>query len=119
MLPRLPKPVATVVGVLLCGASAIVSAMLLVARPSRVIVPLAFVLVVVLLAMRYGSAVGVFGSLVSAFIFAYFLYPPLHSFRVESEAARANLGWMVLGGVALPFLLARAPSGKLRKGIEG
>ena len=118
MFLRLPKPLATVVGVLLCAASAAVAATLFVARPSRVIVPLAFVVVVVLLAMRYGSAVGIYGSLISAFIFAYFLYPPFHSFRVENDAARANLGWMVLAGVALSHLLAgppRAASGKPAK----
>jgi K+-sensing histidine kinase KdpD len=118
MLLSLPKPLATVVGVLLCAASAAVAATLFVDRPSHVIVPLAFVVVVVLLAMRYGSGVGIYGSLISAFIFAYFLYPPLHSFRVENGTARANLGWMVLAGVALSYLLARPPralSGKPAK----
>jgi hypothetical protein len=38
-------------------------------------------------------------------IFAHLLYAPLHSFAVDDKTARASLAWMVLGGIAIPYLL--------------
>ncbi len=72
-------------------------------------VPLAFVAVIVTLALRYGTAVGVFGSVAAALIFALLLFEPLHKFQVQSAAARANIGWMLLAGIALSYLLAGPP----------
>jgi K+-sensing histidine kinase KdpD len=46
------------------------------------------------------------GAPLTAFIFAYYLFPPLHSFEVENAAAKSNLGWMVLAGIVISYLLA-------------
>jgi K+-sensing histidine kinase KdpD len=50
-------------------------------------------------------AVAVVGSPLAALIFAYFLFPPLNSFHVANEAARVNLGWMVLAGIVISYLV--------------
>jgi K+-sensing histidine kinase KdpD len=91
-------------GVFLCLVLAVLIALLAQAQ-GHVLVPLGFVAIVVLLASRYGRAVGLIGTVVGALVFAYLLYPPLHSFRVADATARSNLGWMLLAGLALSHLL--------------
>jgi len=49
--------------------------------------------------------VGILGSITSAVIFAHLLYAPLHSIRVDDTAARASLAWMILAGIAIPYLV--------------
>lgn len=93
------------VGLLLCAAAAVLIAVVSAPRPWRTFVPLAFVCVIMVLAARYGMVVGLFGSIAAAFIFAYLLYEPLGSFRVASQSDRSSLGWMILSGIALPYLL--------------
>lgn len=66
--------------------------------------------VLLVLAVRYGMAVGVVGSIISAVIFAHVLYSPLGSWHVTDHMARQNLAWMILGGVALSFLFAPSDS---------
>ena len=92
-------------GISLCVAAALAVSASQTLHPWHVTLPLAFVVVLVLLALRYGLLVAVIGAPLSAFIFAYFLYPPLHSLRVENEVAKGNLGWMVLAGVVISYLL--------------
>lgn len=93
-------------GLSLCAASALAVSASDTLHQWRLVLPLAFVVVLVLLALRYGLLVAVIGAPLAAFIFAYFLFPPLHSFEVENEVAKSNLGWMVLGGVVISYLLA-------------
>ena len=83
--------------------------MLFSSHSSRAVVPLAFVAVILALALRYGAAVGFFGSVAAALIFSLFLFEPLHKFDIQSAAARANIGWMLLAGIALSYLLAGPP----------
>lgn len=92
-------------GVLFSAAAALGASLLFAAQPWRVFVPLAFVVVLVVLASRYGMAVAVLGSVLTAIIFAHFLFSPVGSLRVESSAARTNLAWMVLASVAVSYLL--------------
>ncbi len=80
--------------------------MLFAARPSRFLVPIIFIAVLVLVAMRYGAHVGIIGSLVAGAIFAFLLYPPVHSLKVDNAGDRSQLAWVVLAGVALSYLLA-------------
>jgi K+-sensing histidine kinase KdpD len=71
----------------------------------RVLVPLGFVAVLIVLASRFGSIVSIVGAVLSAMVFAYYLFPPLFSLRVDDPAARENLSWMVLSAIALSYLL--------------
>ena len=109
LLARLPGRFATIVGVAWCAALAGLVAFVFASRASRALVPLAFVGVILAMAVRYGAAVGLFGSVAAALIFSTFLFEPLHNFGVQNPAARANVGWMLLAGIALSYLLAGPP----------
>jgi len=95
----------TTTGLLLCAGAALGAAYLFSNQPASVFVPLLFVIVIVAIAARFGVAVGILGSIVSAIIFAHQLFSPLHSIAVNDDTARATLAWMVLGGIAIPYLV--------------
>lgn len=95
----------TTVGVLLCTALAVGTALLFSNHPWSVFLPIVFVVVIVLIAMRYGVTVGILGSIISAVIFAHLLYEPLYSLQVNDTTERAALAWMILGGIAIPYLV--------------
>jgi K+-sensing histidine kinase KdpD len=71
----------------------------------RLVVPFAFLALVLILGFRYGRAVGMLGSILSALIFAHALYQPVGSFFVSDQTARAALAWAILVGVSASFLL--------------
>jgi hypothetical protein len=45
-------------------------------------------------------------SLLAAVVFATWLYAPHGNLEVQSAAARGSLGWMILAGTSLSYLLA-------------
>jgi K+-sensing histidine kinase KdpD len=94
-----------ITGALLSLITALVTTKVFFHSQLRVLVPLGFVVVLVALSSRFGSIVSIVGAVLSAMVFAYFLFPPLFSLRVEDPAARANLSWMVLSAIALSYLL--------------
>lgn len=71
--------------------------------------PLAFVVVVLAVALVFGAAAGILSSLLAALFFAIWLYQPLGNLAVQSAGARAAIGWMILVGTSLSFLLAPEP----------
>lgn len=71
----------------------------------KALLPFAFLIVIFALGALWGREAGMLASIVAAAVFAYALYSPLHGFEVEDPAARASLGWMLLAGIALSFLL--------------
>jgi K+-sensing histidine kinase KdpD len=103
--PYIKRVLPTAVGLAVCAGCAALAARLFADTSYAGLVPLLFVAVLVILAAIYGTSVGIVGSLVSALIFAY-LYAPNNSLQVASHDARQSLGWMVVGGVALSYLLA-------------
>jgi K+-sensing histidine kinase KdpD len=72
--------------------------------------PLAFAIVLVLLASRFGASISVPGSAFGAMIFAWMLFPPMHTLHIENPSDRDNLAWMILVSVALSYLLYPAPA---------
>ena len=94
-----------VTGALLSLMTALVVAKVFSHSQFRALVPLGFVVVLVALSSRYGTIVSVVGAVLSAMVFAYFLFPPLFSLRVSEAPARDNLAWMVLSAIALSYLL--------------
>lgn len=68
--------------------------------------PLLFIAVLFVAAMRFGAMSGIFGGLAAALIFAYFLFTPIGSLRVERSPARDNLGWMLLVGIPVSYFVA-------------
>jgi K+-sensing histidine kinase KdpD len=101
--------VKSLTGLLLTLAAAFIVAGVFSHSNLRLFVPLGFVFVLIVLAARFGLIVSVLGSLLSAVVFAYRLYPPVGSIHVEQAAARESLGWMILAAVALSFLLFPPP----------
>lgn len=113
MKRKLPARVRPWFGVLLAVVAAVAAGTVFAGKDVRVAVPLWFAALLVVLAMRYGIAVGVLGSLISALIFAHMLFQPFGDWRIENPAARQNLAWMILGSVVLSYLFgpsSRAPN---------
>lgn len=96
----------TLIGILFTASSAAIISYVFHGTHLRVIVPLLFLGMITVVALRFGIAAGVIGCLVSAFIFAFFLFTPAGSLAVAGNAARVNLGWLLLGGITLSFLFA-------------
>jgi len=94
----------TAIGTLLCASVALVLALVFNQTRLEFALPLICLAVVLAVAARFGVATGVLGSIVSAFLFAYFVYSPEGSFRIMSPDARANVSWLLLGGISLSFL---------------
>src|SRR5690348_8790916 len=94
----------TAIGTLLCASVALVLALVFNQTRLEFALPLICLAVVLSVAARFGVATGVLGSIVSAFLFAYFVYSPEGSFHIASPDARANVSWLLLGGISLSFL---------------
>ena len=90
-------------GTVACAGLAGTAAVLFQQQPSRVFVPLGFLIIIALVATTLGRTAGILGSLAAASIFASFLFTPVGSLVVRESAARANLGWMLLAGVAVSY----------------
>ncbi len=115
MKQLLPQMSRCVVGVLLCGAAALVTAVCSASHEWRAFVPIAFVFVIVLLATRYGMSAALLGAAITALLFAYFMFPPHRSFRITSSTERANVAWMLLGSVAISYLVTASSQQQHRK----
>src|SRR5690348_13523165 len=101
---RLLRLLDTAIGTLLCASVALVLALVFNQTRLEVALPLASLAVVLAVAARFGVATGVLGSIVSAVLLAYFVYAPEGSLHVASHDARANLSWLLIGGISLSFL---------------
>ena len=81
----------------------------------RTLVPLAFTIVLLLIAVLFGSRAGIVGTIIAGTIFAAFLFQPLGNLSVMDSSARSNLAWMLLIGVSFSFLFAPPTSGLHRQ----
>jgi K+-sensing histidine kinase KdpD len=91
---------------MLCGTSAAVVSWIAASHDWRVMVPLLFTAVLLLIATIFGLRAGVFGTILAALVFAAVLFTPMGSVHVASASARANLGWMLLIGLGFSLLFA-------------
>lgn len=107
-VPRFPHS-QDVYGVFLCAGAAAVVALCLRATTLRAAVIFPFLLVVILVALRFGAVAGIVGTSVAAAIFSRFMLPPLGSFAVQDQAAKENLLWFLVAGIALGYLFAPVP----------
>lgn len=92
-------------GIAVSAVCAIAVALVFSRTPWKLAAPFLFSALLVLLASRFGALVSVVGSLLAAMIFAQMLFSPLHSLRVENDAERATLAWMILLSVSASYLL--------------
>ena len=102
--PKVLSVLDTAIGTLLCASIALILALLCNQTRLEVALPLVSLTVVVAVAARFGVATGVLGSIASALLLAYFVYAPEHSLRIVSHDARANISWLLVGGIVLSFL---------------
>jgi K+-sensing histidine kinase KdpD len=98
--------VLTGIGIAIIAASAALLCAIFAGRGHGAAVPIAFIVIITLVAIRCGALAGMVGALTAAVIFAYFLYKPLGTVSVDDPVARMNLAWLVLGGLACSYLLA-------------
>ena|SRR5947209_3164898 len=96
----------TVSGASICAVGAMAASLVFQRFPGRTLVPIVFVVLIAVLAAYFGLAAGILGTLIAALVFANWLYPPIGSLAVQNPGARAEIGWLLLGGVSLSFLLA-------------
>jgi len=115
LAPRWTGILKTSVGAGLCGIIAALAAMAVPNNSERAVLPLIFLAVVITLALRFGEGAGILGTLIAGGIFAYFLFAPVGSFRIGNEAAKTNLGWMLLVGISASFLLSPPSHKKPRR----
>jgi K+-sensing histidine kinase KdpD len=106
--------VTSLIGVVVCAWAAAMLSFFFRGFSSRYLIPLMFLVVILLVAMRCGVLAGVLGSVIGALIFAFYLYQPIGSVAVENKAARANIAWMLLGGLAFSYLLGSNAGGRQR-----
>jgi len=107
---RLRQMVDAGIGGLLCAIAAVGVTAGSAGRSWEVWAPLAFVVVLLLIAAVFGAPAGILGTILAAIIFANFLFTPLGSIHVGSQAARGNLAWMLLVGISYAFLFAPSNS---------
>jgi K+-sensing histidine kinase KdpD len=91
-----------------CGFAASLLAILFWNSRIQILAPILFTFVVVAVAVRFGRAVGILGTLFGAALFALWLYPPFGALRVSSQEARGSLNALLLGGLVLSYLLGEA-----------
>jgi len=102
------------IGATLSGIAAVIVSTIAQGRSWKNLVPLVFVVVLLVIAGLFGARAGIIGTVLAALIFASFLFAPNGSVSVASDSARANLGWMLLIGIAFSFLFAPPTSGLRR-----
>jgi K+-sensing histidine kinase KdpD len=96
----------TLAGGFICFIAALATGSFASSHSWRAEVPLVFTIVLLLVALAFGAWAGVVGTVLSALVFATHLFSPLGQLRVANDAARSNLGWMLMIGIAFSFLFA-------------
>jgi len=97
-------------GFVACAAAAGLITGLLRRVPGTESLPLLFLVIVAVVAHRFGTPSAILGLIAGGFIFATFLFPPLGSLSVADEPSRTNLVMMVLFGMAVAYFYGAAKS---------
>ena len=102
------------IGGLMCALAAVCFSAAADGHAWKNLAPLIFTSVLLITAALFGARAGILGTVLSAMVFAGFLFGPVGSIHVADESARANLGWMFLIGIGFSFLFA-PPASTLRR----
>lgn len=105
MKKKLLYTLQSTVGIAVSALCALAVALVFSRTHWKLMAPFVFTAVLVMLSSRFGAMVSVVGSLLAALIFSQILFSPLHSLRVDNEAERATLAWMILLSVSASYLL--------------
>jgi K+-sensing histidine kinase KdpD len=101
--PRSAFFIDTAIGVALCGIVAAVLSLVMGDVAGKPLLPLIFIVVIVAAALRYGLLSAILGAVLATVIFAYFLFVPVGSFKVQKGQARTNLSWMFMVGIPAAY----------------
>jgi K+-sensing histidine kinase KdpD len=93
-------------GTICCTVAAAFLIPLFNASTVKSIIPIPFLLIIVLVAFRFGRGAGVLGTMAAAFLFAWFLYEPA-GLAVGDPVAKSHLIWMLIIGIVISDLLTR------------
>jgi len=99
-------------GTVCCTIAAACLIPLFYASSVKAILPIPFLIIIVLVAFRFGRAAGVLGTLAAAFLFAWFLYEPA-GLAVGDPVAKSHLIWMMIIGIVISDLLTRFKMGRM------
>jgi len=88
----------------LCGWLAALLSLILGDEPTKLVIPLLFLLYVIPMAIYFGKGTAIIGSCFACLAFAALLFPPQYSFRVESSTDRLALVFFQLCAVAIACL---------------
>lgn len=91
---------------LVCGIAAALLSWLFKSSASRALIPLVCLVFIVVVAIRFGARSGIIGSILATVVFCFALFPPLGAMRIDDVTERANVVWMLLGGISLSYLLS-------------
>jgi K+-sensing histidine kinase KdpD len=105
---RIPERFKALLGTILCGTLAFCVSLMGQSKPGKSGLPIWFLAAVMLIVFFFGSLAGVLGTILSAIIFAVYLFEPLGRLAVHDEVQKNNLMWMALVGVVLS-LFGRPP----------
>jgi len=101
--PRNIFLVDTAIGAAFCAITAAVLSLVMLHVPGKPLLPLIFIVVLVAAALRYGVLSAILGAVLATVIFAYFLFVPIGSFKVQKGEARTNLAWMLMVGIPAAY----------------
>lgn len=93
-------------GGLVCALAAVAFSAAANGHEWKNMVPLIFTAVLIVIGAIFGARAGILGTVLATMVFAAFLFGPVGSIHVADEAARTNLGWMLLIGIGFSFLFA-------------
>jgi len=98
-----------VLGTAMCLIAAAILSFAFQAVPLKASLPVLFLGMVLFVAVRFGSAAGILGTVGAAVIFAEFLFDPILSIRITDPVQRDNLVWMIIIGIALSEIAGVQP----------
>ena len=94
-------------GTVLCCSGALVLSVFAQTHSFKQLIPLYFLLLIAVAAVRFGWLAGIFGTVLAAAIFSVFLFEPLFSFAIQNPVAKSNLVWMCIGGLGFSELFGK------------
>jgi K+-sensing histidine kinase KdpD len=100
----------TAIGSAICTAAAVIVTLLLRNVHDTDSLPLLFLIVVGLVAHRFGTSSGILGLVIGGCVFATFLFPPIGHIAIAGESARTNLVMMLLFGLAIAYFYGTGKS---------
>jgi K+-sensing histidine kinase KdpD len=105
------RPLLQTFGVLVCCSGALSLSFLFQHSRWKGSVPILFLALIAVVALRCGMVAGTWGTCVASAIFAAFLFPPIGSLSVADADQRLNLAWFLVGGLAISFLFGTTRDG--------